>query len=327
MAVLVTGGAGYIGSVTVKLLIESGEEVVVLDNLSHGHIEAIDPAARFYEGDMGDEQTVAHILREHDIDSCIHFAAFIAVGESVEHPAKYYDNNVRRALALLTTLNEGGVKHLVFSSTAATYGEPQRMPIDEDHPQHPENPYGWSKYMIERVLEDFDAAYGFRSVALRYFNACGALPGCGEDHHPETHLIPLILQTALGQRDAIKIFGTDYPTPDGTCVRDYVHVADLGLAHLLSLAYLRHGGGSARINLGNGNGYTVKQVIETAREVTGATIAAVEVERRAGDTSHLVADSSRARELLNWQPRFPELREIVATAWEWHSHHPNGYKS
>ena len=325
MAVLVTGGAGYIGSTTVSMLMEAGEQPVVLDNLSYGHRAAVDEDVPFYQGDFGDAELVKSICEKHQVDACIHFAAFIQVGESVANPAIYYENNTANAVRLLTALKDCGVKNLVFSSTAATYGEPVRMPIDEEHPQRPENAYGWSKYMVERILDDFDQAYGFKSVALRYFNACGAITGKGEDHSPESHLIPLVLFAAMGKRDSIKIFGTDYDTEDGTCVRDYIHVADLAQAHILAIRYLRDSGDSQKINLGNGNGYTVRQVIETAKEVTGLPIKVEETPRRPGDTSHLIADSRKARDVLGWDPKFPELKTIIATAWEWHQSHPNGY--
>lgn len=325
MGILVTGGAGYIGSTTVELLRQAGESVVVLDNLRYGHRAAVDDSVPFYDGDIGDQELVKQIVAEHAIDACVHFAAFAYVGESVEKPDIYYENNVQKGISLLTALKDAGVRHLVFSSTCATYGEPVRMPIDESHPQSPLNPYGWSKFMMERILDGFDVAYDFRSVALRYFNASGAIETRGEDHSPETHLIPIVLEVALGQRDSIKIFGDDYDTPDGTAVRDYIHVADLGQAHILALQYLRRGGESNVFNLGNGNGYSVKEVIDNARDITGHAIPAETVARRAGDATRLIADASKAHDILGWEPRYPELDAIIRTAWAWHQSHPDGY--
>lgn len=325
MAILVTGGAGYIGSVAVEDLHKNGETVVVLDNLVYGHRAAIDSNIPFYEGDIGDKKLVAKILQEHKIDSVMHFSAFAYVGESVEKPAKYYANNFVQTVSLLDVLIENDVTKFIFSSTCATYGEPQYVPIDEKHPQSPTNPYGWSKFMVERALEDYERAYGLKFVALRYFNACGASANCGEHHDPETHLIPLILFAAQGRRDSISIFGDDYPTKDGTAVRDYIHIADLSAAHLLALDYLRGGGESQFINLGNGNGYSVKEVIEAAREITGKEINSVIAPRRAGDPSHLVADAKKAREILGWNPKFPGIQEIIQSAWTWHEANPNGY--
>jgi UDP-glucose 4-epimerase len=325
MAILVTGGAGYIGSVTTELLRARGEQVVVLDNLSRGHRVAVAPEVPFYEGNVGNSELVTRIAREHDIDACIHFAAFAYVGESVIQPALYYENNVEQGIRLLSALNMAGVRRVVFSSTCATYGEPQRIPIDEGHQQLPTNPYGWSKLFIERIMTDYDSAYDLRFVALRYFNASGATTERGEHHEPETHLIPLVLKAAREEIERVTVFGNDYPTTDGTCVRDYIHVSDLAAAHALSLEYLRSGKPSTAINLGNGEGYSVLEVIETARQVTAQEIA-VEIQgRRAGDPSHLVADANRARTLLGWQPQYPELAAIIGSAWEWHSKHPQGY--
>ncbi|HUS10139.1 MAG TPA: UDP-glucose 4-epimerase GalE [Pyrinomonadaceae bacterium] len=325
MAILVTGGAGYIGSVTTELLRARGEQVVVLDNLSRGHRVAVAPELPFYEGSVGNSELVTRIVREHDVDACIHFAAFAYVGESVIKPALYYENNVEQGIRLLSALNMAGVRRVVFSSTCATYGEPQRIPIDEGHQQLPTNPYGWSKLFVERIMADYDRAYDLRFVALRYFNASGATPERGEHHEPETHLIPLVLKAAQEASERVTVFGSDYPTTDGTCVRDYIHVSDLADAHALSLEYLRSGNPSTAINLGNGQGYSVLEVIETARQVTEQEIA-VEIQgRRAGDPSHLVADASRARTLLGWQPQHLELAAIIGSAWEWHSKHPQGY--
>lgn len=327
MGILVTGGAGYIGSAIVEDLHKKGEKVVVLDNLVYGHREAVSAEVPFYEGEIGDKSLVEKIVKEHAIDACMHFSAFAYVGESVEKPEKYYENNFVQTLHLLNVLVENGAKKFIFSSTCATYGEPQYVPIDEKHPQNPVNPYGWSKFMVERALEDYDRAYGLKFVALRYFNACGASEACGEDHDPETHLIPLILFAAQGKRDSIAIFGDDYPTPDGTAIRDYIHISDLSQAHLLGLDYLRGGGESQFINLGNGGGYSVKEVIEAARKVTGKPIEAVVAPRRAGDPSRLVANAAKAREILGWNPQFPEIEKIIESAWKWHDAHPEGYKS
>jgi len=325
MAVLVTGGAGYIGSVTVDLLRDRGESVVVLDDVARGHRQAVDCSVPFYKGRVGDRALIGRILQEQPIEACVHFAALAYVGESVEQPALYYANNVGEGMALIDTLVKGGVKHFVFSSTCATYGEPKEVPIPETHPQWPKNPYGWSKLMVERILSDFDAAYGLRFVALRYFNAAGASEKRGEDHRPETHLIPLILDAATGRRPHISVFGSDYPTPDGTAIRDYIHIADLGMAHLLALDHLRRGGSSERINLGTGHGHSVLEVIETVKTVTGLDVVAKMEDRRAGDPARLVAVSTKAREILGWEPRYGDLATIVRTAWEWRQAHPDGY--
>lgn len=326
MAILVTGGAGYIGSVAVEDLIEKGESVVVLDNLVYGHRAAVNKNAAFYEGNIGDVNLVSLIIKQHEIEACMHFSAFAYVGESVEKPQIYYENNFVQTLHLLDALIENNVKKFIFSSTCATYGEPQYVPIDERHPQFPTSPYGWSKFMVERALADYDTAYDLKYVALRYFNACGASGVCGEDHNPETHLIPLILFAAQGKRDSIAIFGDDYPTPDGTAVRDYIHISDLSQAHLLALNHLRGGGKSEFVNLGNGGGYSVKEVIEAARKITGVNIEATIAPRRAGDPSRLVADAKKAREVLGWNPKFPEIEKIIESAWTWHSANPNGYE-
>ena len=318
MAVLVTGGAGYIGSVMVDQLVETGEDVVVLDDLARGHRGALSEAAPFYEGRVGDSELVERLCREHGVESCIHFAAHAYVAESLTDPALYFQNNVAQALGLLGGLLAAGVRHFVFSSTCATYGEPVRVPIDESHPQSPVNPYGWSKFCVERILESYDRAYGLRFVALRYFNAAGATSRRGEHHEPETHLIPNVLAVAAGRLPYVSVFGADYPTPDGTCVRDYVHVTDICSAHTLALAHLRRGGQSEFINLGNGHGYSVLEVIETTRRVTGREIEVRVGPARAGDPSRLVADAAKARAVLGWQTRYPDLESIVRTAWEWH---------
>ena len=326
MAILVTGGAGYIGSAAVEDLRVKGETVVVLDNLVYGHRRAVDGSVPFYEGDIGEATLVQKILDEHEIEACIHFSAFAYVGESVEKPQIYYENNFVQTLKLLETLIENNVKKFIFSSTCATFGEPQYVPIDEKHPQNPVNPYGWTKFMVERVLEDFDRAYDLKFVALRYFNACGATENCGEHHDPETHLIPLILFTAQGKRGSISIFGDDYPTPDGTAIRDYIHISDLSQAHILALNYLRTGGKSEFINLGNGTGFSVMEVVEAARKVTGKNIEAQIVPRRAGDPSRLIGNSTKAREVLGWNPQFPEIEKIIESAWKWHEQNPHGYE-
>ncbi len=325
MAILVTGGAGYIGSVAVEDLRSKGSDVVVIDNLVYGHRGAVHQDVPFYEGDIGDAVLMRRILSEHRVDACMHFSAYAYVAESVEDPKKYFKNNLSQTLSLLDSLLEHDIKKFVFSSTCATYGEPQYTPIDEKHPQNPTNPYGWSKFMVERALEAYDTAYALRFVALRYFNACGASDKCGEDHDPETHVIPLVLFAAQGRIPHVSIFGDDYPTPDGTAIRDYIHVSDLSRAHLLAVDHLNSGKPSEFINLGNGNGYSVKEVIETARSVTGKPIKAKTAPRRAGDPSKLVADSTKAREVLGWQPQFPELEKIIESAWTWHQEHPDGY--
>ena len=317
MSILITGGAGYIGSVTTELFRARGESVVVLDNLSRGHRDAVAAEVPFYEGNVGDRELLKRIVREHSIDACIHFAAFAYVGESVDQPALYYENNVEQGIRLLGALLATGVRHFVFSSTCATYGEPQRIPIDEDHPQLPTNPYGWSKLFLERIMSDYDRSYQLRFVALRYFNAAGATPDRGERHDPETHLIPLVLKAAQGETKHITVFGNDYPTNDGTCVRDYIHVSDLAEAHALALDYLRAGNASTAINLGNGQGYSVLEVIEAARMVTTRDIRIDMQGRRAGDPSHLVADAAKARDVLGWKPQHTELTAIIGSAWSY----------
>jgi len=326
MAILVTGGAGYIGSVACEDLQAKGETVVVLDNLVYGHRQAVGESVAFYEGNIGDKNLVSRIIKEHRIEACMHFSAFAYVGESVEKPQIYYENNFVQTLHLLDALIENNVRKIIFSSTCATYGEPQYVPIDEKHPQHPTSPYGWSKFMVERAMIDYDAAYGLKFVAPRYFNASGATEKKGEHHAPETHLIPLVLEAAQGKREFISIFGDDYSTPDGTAIRDYIHVSDLSQAHILALEYLRGGGESLFVNLGIGGGFSVSEVIEAARKVTGKTIEARVAPRRAGDPSRLVADAKRAQEVLGWNPQFPEIEKIIETAWMWHQKHPNGYE-
>ena len=323
MKILVVGGAGYIGSVTVERLLAAGHEVVVFDSLLKGHQDAVPAGVPFVQGDMGNAQDLQRAFSAHPIDAVMHFAALSLVGESVTHPAKYFRNNVANGLVLLDTMLEFGVKKIVFSSTAAVYGEPEKQPIEEDDPHNPTNPYGESKLAFEKALKWYERAYGLRYATLRYFNACGATDDCGEDHDPETHLIPLILQVAQGKRSHIGIYGEDYPTPDGTCVRDYVHVVDLADAHVKALGILDERSGT--FNLGNGTGFSVKQVIEAARRVTGHPIPTQGQPRRAGDPAVLVASSVRIREQLGWDPQYAEIDTIIADAWRWHQRHPDGY--
>ncbi len=328
MNVLVCGGAGYIGSHTVYELIEQGHSVVVADNLVKGHREAVHKDAAFYEGDLRDSVFLDKVFGENKIDAVIDFAAFSLVGESVTQPLKYFDNNVYGTIRLLEAMNRAGVKKIVFSSTAAAYGEPENIPIVESDATVPTNPYGESKLTVEKILKWSDNAYGIKYVALRYFNAAGAhISGnIGEDHSPESHLIPIILQVALGKREQIAMFGDDYPTPDGTCVRDYIHVTDLADAHIKAIEKLFKDNTSAVYNLGNGKGFSVREVVEEARRVTGKEIKAVTEGRRAGDPSTLIASSEKAISELGWKPRFNTLSRIIETAWKWHSTHPNGYK-
>lgn len=325
MNVLLTGGAGYVGSHAARMLRLNGHEVWVYDNLSYGHRAAV-PTDRLIEGDLMNGARLASAFRDHKIDAVMHFAAYCYVGESVTEPAKYYQNNVAGTLSLLDAMCAVGVKRIVFSSTCATYGVPDVVPITEAEKQLPINPYGFTKLAIEWALRDYAAAYGLGYAALRYFNASGAAEdgSIGEDHDPETHLIPLVLQVALGQREEILIFGDDYPTPDGTCVRDYVHVDDLATAHIKAMELLEPGV-ALRLNLGTGSGASVREVIDACREVTGHEIPARVVDRRPGDPPQLVADSSAARETLSWEPKFVGIRPIVASAWAWHQAHPDGY--
>ena len=327
MAILVTGGAGYIGSVAAAGLAARGEDVVVLDNLVYGHREAVHLDASFYEGQIGDADLVRDICSRHAITECLHFAAYAYVGESVSDPAKYFENNVVQTLRLLDALLECGVNRFVFSSTCATYGEPQYVPIDELHPQLPTNSYGETKLTVERILKAYDSAYGLKYVSLRYFNAAGATDTLGEDHTPETHLIPLTLAAAADPSRSISVFGTDYPTPDGTAIRDYIHVSDLSSAHIAAIDLLRAGAGSECVNLGNGSGYSVTEVIECARQVTGRDIAVTYAPRRQGDPAKLVANAEKARKLLGWQPQFPDLVSIIESAWKWRQANPNGYST
>ena len=324
MRVLVTGGAGYIGSVVTEELIAGGHEAVVYDDLSKGHRGAVAPGAAFVRGDLADGETLRRALSEHAAEAVIHMAASSLVGESVTDPAKYYRNNVAAGLSLLEAMRACGVTRLVFSSTAAVYGEPEKQPIEETDAVAPTNPYGETKLAFERALAWYERAYGLRYASLRYFNAAGATRRCGEAHDPETHLIPIILQAAAGRRPHVEVYGEDYPTRDGTCVRDYIHVVDLALAHVLALGIL--GERSAVYNLGcGGDGYTVRQVIEAAREVTGREITARVGPRRPGDPAVLVASSDRIRRELGWEPRHQQLHAIIGSAWDWMQAHPNGY--
>lgn len=328
MSILVVGGAGYIGSHMVKRLIEQGQEVVVVDNLSTGHRKAVDEKARFYEGDIRNHVFLKGVFDRENIDTVVHFAAFSIVPESMEKPLKYFDNNTAGMVALLEEMRDHDVKRIIFSSTAATYGVPEKSPIEETDRQAPINPYGESKLMMEKIIRWADQAYGIKFVALRYFNVAGAYPdgSIGEDHGPETHLTPIILQVAAGQRDQLKIFGDDYNTPDGTNVRDYVHVLDLVDAHILAINYLKAGNDSDVFNLGSSTGFSVKQMVEAAREVTGEPIPAEIAERRPGDPDSLIAASKKARDVLQWRPQYDDVKEIIQTAWNWKQQHPRGYE-
>jgi UDP-glucose 4-epimerase len=322
MAILVTGGAGYIGSHSVLTLQKAGYEVIVLDNLVYGHQDLVEQVlkVKLIVGSTGDRALLQEIFADHQIDAVMHFAAYAYVGESVTQPAKYYQNNVVGTLTLLEAMLEANINKFVFSSTCATYGVPDAVPITEDQSQHPINPYGATKLMVERILQDFNQAYDFRSVCLRYFNAAGADPegNLGEDHNPETHLIPLVLQTALGHRQSVSIFGTDYDTPDGSCIRDYIHVLDIAQAHILALEYLIDNGATDVFNLGNGSGFSVKEVIETARQITGKEIKAELSDRRPGDPPSLVGSGAKAQKILGWQPAYSNLDDIISHAWQWH---------
>lgn len=327
MAILVLGGAGYIGSHTALELVKAGNEVVIADNLVTGYRKAIPEGAKFYEGDLRDFDFLNKLFQQEKIDAVIHFAAYSLVGESVTNPLKYYDNNLYGTKVLLEAMVKNNVGKIVFSSTAATYGEPENIPILETDRTCPTNPYGETKLAMEKMFKWTAEAHGLRYVSLRYFNACGADESgiIGEAHNPESHLIPLILQVPNGKRETISIYGTDYDTPDGTCIRDYIHVTDLAQAHILAVQYLNNGGKSDIFNLGNGVGYSVREVIETARKVTGHPIPATETSRRAGDPARLVASSEKAKSVLGWKPVHDSLEEIIASAWNWHKNHPNGY--
>ena len=324
MRILITGGAGYIGSVVTEELLNAGHEVVVCDNLSHGHRAAVSPSAQFVKADLLDGETLGRVFKERAIEAVMHLAAYALVGESVTHPAKYYQNNLVAGLNLLNAMRDCGAKRLVFSSTCAVYGEPATVPIDETAANNPTNPYGESKLAFERALRWYENAYGLRYASLRYFNAAGATERRGEWHDPETHLIPLVLQVAAGTRPEIAIYGDDYPTRDGTCVRDYIHVVDLARAHILALGILDER--SAIYNLGcGGDGYTVREVIDVAREVTGREISARVGPRRAGDPATLIASSEKIKRELSWRPKYQDLRTIIQSAWDWWSAHPRGY--
>jgi UDP-glucose 4-epimerase len=320
--ILVTGGAGYIGSHAVLELKRAGYDLVILDNLVYGHRDIVDDVLKveLVEGDISNSALLDKVFSEHNFSAVMHFSAYINVGESVTKPAKYYQNNVMSTLVLLEAMVDAGINNFVFSSTCATYGMPQSIPLTEDHPQNPINPYGMTKLMVEKILADFDVAYGLKSVCFRYFNASGADPSglLGEDHNPETHLIPLVLFAALGKRESVSIFGTDYETPDGTCIRDYIHVNDLADAHILGLEYLLKYQKSDAFNLGNGGGFSVREVLDTARKVTGKEIIALERDRRPGDPAILVGSSEKARTILGWNPQYPDLENIISHAWQWH---------
>ncbi len=328
MAILVCGGAGYIGSHAVHALIEKGEQVVIVDNLQTGHRGALNPKAKFYEGDIRDASVLDKIFTENKVEAVIHFAANSLVGESMEKPLLYFNNNVYGMQVLLEAMVRHGVDKIVFSSTAAVYGEPKRVPIHEDDETCPTNTYGETKLTMEKMMKWVSLANGVRYVSLRYFNAAGALPdgSIGEDHATETHLIPLILQVPTGRRDHITVFGDDYPTPDGTCLRDYIHVVDLADAHVLALEYLRKGGASDIFNLGNGQGFSVKEMIAAAEKATGRSIKVGIGARRAGDPAQLIASSEKARSVLGWKPQFTDVEQVIGTAWRWHEHHPHGYE-
>ncbi|WII28343.1 UDP-glucose 4-epimerase GalE [Ligilactobacillus salivarius] len=328
MSVLVLGGAGYIGSHTVDRLVEAGKNVVVVDSLVTGHMAAVRKEAKFYQGDLADKDFMRKVFNENpDIDAVIHFAAFSLVAESMKDPLKYFDNNTAGMVKLLEVMNEFDIKYIVFSSTAATYGIPEKMPIYEDDPQLPINPYGESKLMMEKIMRWADEAYGIKFVALRYFNVAGAKPdgSIGEDHHPETHLLPIVLQVAMGEREKLQIFGDDYNTPDGTNVRDYVHPFDLADAHILAVDYLRNGNESSAFNLGSSTGFSNLEIVKAAREVTGKEIPAEIAARRGGDPDTLIAASEKARKVLGWKPEFDDIHRIIETAWKWHTTHPQGY--
>lgn len=328
MSVLVLGGAGYIGSHTVDRLVEAGKDVVVVDSLVTGHLAAVRKEAKFYQGDLADKDFMRKVFTENpDIDAVIHFAAFSLVAESMKDPLKYFDNNTAGMVKLLEVMNEFDIKYIVFSSTAATYGIPEKMPIYEDDPQLPINPYGESKLMMEKIMRWADEAYGIKFVALRYFNVAGAKPdgSIGEDHHPETHLLPIVLQVAMGEREKLQIFGDDYNTPDGTNVRDYVHPFDLADAHILAVDYLRNGNESSAFNLGSSTGFSNLEIVKAAREVTGKEIPAEIAARRGGDPDTLIAASEKARKVLGWKPEFDDIHKIIETAWKWHTTHLQGY--
>ena len=329
MATLVLGGAGYIGSHTVDRLIEKGEKTIVVDSLVTGHRQAVNKDAKFYQGDIADKDFMRQVFKENsDIDAVIHFAAYSLVAESMKKPLKYFDNNTAGMVKLLEVMNEFSIDKIVFSSTAATYGIPEEVPIKETTPQNPINPYGESKLMMEKIMRWADKAYGIKFVPLRYFNVAGAKPdgSIGEDHMPETHLLPIVLQVAMGKRDKLQIFGDDYNTPDGTNIRDYVHPVDLADAHILAVDYLKAGNPSTAFNLGSSTGFSNREILEAARKVTNKEIPAEIAPRRGGDPDVLVASSTKAREVLGWKPQFDDISKIIETAWKWHTLHPEGYQ-
>lgn len=324
MTILVTGGAGYIGGVTVERLRARGEDVVVVDDLARGHRASLDRDVPFYEGRIGDRALIARVLEEHKIEECVHFAALAYVGESVAEPAKYFENNVEQGVSLMGSLLKARVRRVVFSSTCATYGEPEQMPISETCPQWPTNPYGWTKLIIERLLESYDRAYDLKFVSLRYFNAAGATETHGECHDPESHLVPNVLLAAAGRLAEVAVFGQNYPTPDGTCIRDYIHVGDLADAHIQALRYLRQGGRSEFMNLGSGHGYSVLEVIQEAEKITGRKIPVRLAPPRPGDPPQLVADAQKAQRVLGWRPSY-DLAGILRSQWEWRNRYPKAY--
>lgn len=328
MSILVLGGAGYIGSHAVYQLIDRGYDVVIVDNLQTGHKDAVHPKAKFYQGDIRNREFLQDVFAKEKIDGVIHFAANSLVGESMVDPLKYYDNNVYGTQILLEAMRDAGVRHIVFSSTAATYGEPEQVPITENLPTVPTNTYGETKLAMEKMMAWCEKAFDLKYVALRYFNVAGARSTgeIGEDHNPETHLIPVVLETALGKREFITVFGEDYPTEDGTCIRDYIHVEDLIDAHILALNYLQNGGESSVFNLGSSQGFSVKEIIDMARKVTGKEIPAKIGDRRAGDPSVLIASSEKAKKVLGWNPTKTNIEQIITDAWNWHNNHPNGYE-
>lgn len=329
MATLVLGGAGYIGSHTVDRLIEKGEKTIVVDSLVTGHRQAVNKDAKFYQGDIADKDFMRQVFKENsDIDAVIHFAAYSLVAESMKKPLKYFDNNTAGMIKLLEVMNEFSIDKIVFSSTAATYGIPEEVPIKETTPQNPINPYGESKLMMEKIMRWADKAYGIKFVPLRYFNVAGAKTdgSIGEDHMPETHLLPIVLQVAMGKRDKLQIFGDDYNTPDGTNIRDYVHPLDLADAHILAVDYLKAGNPSTAFNLGSSTGFSNREILEAARKVTNKEIPAEIAPRRGGDPDVLVASSTKAREVLGWKPQFDDISKIIETAWKWHTLHPEGYQ-
>jgi len=321
MKVMVTGGAGYIGSITAEMLLDAGHETVIFDNFDRGHRSAVDARACVIEGDLRDQTTIENAIREIKPAAVIHFAAYALVGESMEFPEQYFNNNVKGGINLAGAMLKNGVKRIIFSSTCATYGQPKKMPIKEDVPQQPTNPYGESKLMLEKILAWYGRIHGLQPVFLRYFNACGASKKFGEDHSPETHLIPNIMQVAIGHEPALKIFGNDYETPDGSCIRDYIHIEDLALAHILALTAKQTGA----FNLGTGTGSSIQEVLQTARKITRKEIPAKILPRRPGDPARLVADASKASSILKWRPTRSSLDDIISSAWAWHKAHPNGY--